>query len=589
MPIVYLSCAWIAGIFLGGRLNLPPALGLIGLLPLSLLFLRKQRKPIILSALAIIAFFTAAAYSWSSLHSVEPDSLQNYNGRGVVSIRGMIASDPDTGDKGTSLELAASEIKLDAGWQTIKGTTRVFVPRYPAYHYGDILLVTGKLEIPSQLADFDYKGYLEQRGIYSTMLFPKIELLDTGRGFKPPAWVYLLRSRLAGTLAQALPEPQASLAQGILLGIRGNIPASVKADFYQTGTTHILAISGMNLGILTGILLGLWMWLLGRRHYIYVWLTLGVIWSYTLLTGMQPPVVRAAIMASVFLAAELLGRQRSAMVALTLAAAIMVGVNPGVLREASFQLSFMAMAGLVWLYPPLQALGRRIVQSRLGESSLMSIICLVSDALAVTLAATIAVWPLVAYYFGIISLVGPLATLLVIPALPAIIITAALTGVFGLLFMPAAQILGFVAWPFLSYMLVTVNVLAKSPLGFVEVGALSTGVIWAYYVLLAIAIALKNYWPKMAGEFKARVNATLGAVSGTPAKWIIPPLLVLAVLTTTAAASMPDDRLHVSFLDVGEGDAILIQKANQKILVDGGPSPQAIDLRLGEKMPFWDR
>ena len=145
------------------------------------------------------------------------------------------------------------------------------------------------------------------------MLYPKIEVLDTGKGFKPLAWVYSLRSRLAQNLTRVLPEPQASLAQGIVLGIRSNIPLSLKNDFARSGTAHLLAISGINLSIMAGILLSMGIWLFGRRHYLYVWLALGIIWLYALITGMHPPVVRGAIMASLFLVAELLGRQRSAM------------------------------------------------------------------------------------------------------------------------------------------------------------------------------------------------------------------------------------------------------------------------------------
>jgi len=74
-----------------------------------------------------------------------------------------------------------------------------------------------------------------------------------------------------------------------------------------------------------------------------------------------------------------------------------------------------------------------------------------------------------------------------------------------------------------------------------------------------------------------------------PTKWIIPPLLVAAIMASVAAATIPDDNLHMSFLDVGQGDAILIQKGNLQVLVDGGPSSQKINLELGQKMPFWDR
>ncbi|MBA7664831.1 ComE operon protein 3 [subsurface metagenome] len=429
------------------------------------------------------------------------------------------------------------------------------------------------------------------------MLYPKIETLEKGKGFKPLVWVYSLRNRLSQTLAEVLPEPQASLAQGIILGKRGTIPSPLKDDFTRTGTAHLLAISGLHLSIVAGILLSLGIWLFGRRRYTYIWLALGAIWLYAILTGMHPPVVRAAIMVSLFLTAELLGRQRSAITALAFAAAVMVGISPQILWTAAFQMSFTAMAGLIFIFPPLQAIGRRVVNSTLGEGGpAVRIANVITDSFSVTLGAVIAVWPLIAYYFGIVSFVGPLATFLALPALPGIIIIGALAGGLGLIALLIAYPIGWLAWLFLSYMLLVVNGFAVLPLSSVEVRSVDTNLIAGYYFALAVVIwlnsnrrKLANLMPK-ANWLKSGATKSSNLVSRLPKRWVIPPLLVIAILVSVAAATMPDDNLHVSFLDVGEGDAILIQTpTHQDILVDGGPSPQAISLGIGKKMPFWDR
>ena len=122
----------------------------------------------------------------------------------------------------------------------------------------------GELRTPPQLDDFDYRGYLAHQGIYTTILYPEIEVLDTGQGFKPLAWVYTLRSHLAQNLSRALPEPPASLAQGIVLGIRGNIPQQLKSDFARSGTAHLLAISGLHLGMVAGFVFMALYFVLGR-------------------------------------------------------------------------------------------------------------------------------------------------------------------------------------------------------------------------------------------------------------------------------------------------------------------------------------
>jgi competence protein ComEC len=370
--LIYLSCAWVAGIFLGSYLNLPLSLSLIGLIPLALLFfIHRQRKPLILTSLGLFTLLAAAAYAYSSLYTIDEGSLRFYNDCGGVELRGMVAGEPDIRDNNTRFKLAVKEIRLGEEWQEVEGTALIFVPRYPAYEYGDVLLVRGEPRTPPRLDDFDYRGYLAHQGIYTTMLYPVIEVLDKGQGFPPLAWVYSLRSHLTQNLARVLPEPQASLAQGIVLGIRGNIPEQLKTNFSVSGTAHLLAISGLHLSIMVGVLVSLGLWLFGRRHYLYIWLALGSVWLYVLITGLHLPVVRGAIMASMFLLAEFLGRQRSAIVALMVAAAIMVGVSPHILGDAAFQLSFLAMAGLVYLFPIFRALGRKAVAARLGEDGMV--------------------------------------------------------------------------------------------------------------------------------------------------------------------------------------------------------------------------
>ena len=585
MSLIYLSCAWVASIFVGSKFNLPLVFVFIGLIPLPLLFLTRQHKKlIILSSLCLVAFFGGAFYSQSSLPTADESRLQFYNDRGTVEIKGLVDRDPELREKTTRLHLSARQIRLGEEWHEVSGTALLFVPRYPSYEYGDVLQVTGKLETPLQLDGFDYEEYLARQEIYSTIFYPEIEILETGKGFRPLEWIYSLRNNLSQTLAEVLPEPQASLAQGIILGIRGNIPSSIKADFTHTGTAHLLAISGLHLSIVAGILLSLGIWLFGKKGYIYVWLALGVIWLYALLTGMHPPVFRAAIMASLFLAAELLGRQRNAITALVFAAAVMVGISPQILWDASFQMSFTAMAGLIFVFPLVQSLFKKAVRATLGEDgAAVSIASFITDSLSISLGAVIAVWPLVAYYFDVISPVAPLATFFALPALPGIIIAGTLAGLLGLIAIPAAQVIAWLAWLFASYMLLVVNVFAAIP--FIGGGSISANLIWVYYLVLALVIWLTNNRRKLVELVPKADNF----ITGLPKKWVIPSLLVVAILVSLTAATLPDDNLHMSFLDISEGDAILIQRGSQQILVDGGPSPQAIALALGEKMPFWDR
>jgi competence protein ComEC len=565
----------------------------LGLLPLLFIPLFPgSREKLIVAGLCFVALLGGALRFPSSLPGGDEQSLCFYNDKGVVEIQGMVAEEPDVRSTFCQLELAAQEINIGGTKREIRGTALIRLPRYPGYHYGDVLQVTGELETPQPFDSFDYRSYLAHEGIHSILYYPQIEVLDSGEGVRLLRWTYALRERLSVSLTKALPEPQCSLAQGILLGIRGNIPYSLNEAFSRTGTAHLLAISGLHISIVIGMVLSLAILAFGRRYSIYIWLALLAIWLYVLLTGMRPPVIRGAIMGSLFLIAEFLGRQRSAIIALAFAAAAMVGVQPGVLWTVSFQLSFLAMAGLILLFPQFQIWGRQVVATSSGDrEALMTTGAMVTDALAVTLAAVTAVWPLVAYYFGIVSLVALPATFFSLSALPAIIVTAGLVAFAGLLVPLLAQVLGWLAWLFLSYLLLIVHGFDALPGSSLELASVSSWQVWCYYIVLAAAVAVVSRRKQLAGSF-SRLASGLKAIipAHLPRKWLIPALLIVAILVWSVVLTRPDDKLHVSFLDIGQGDAILIQTpAQQDILIDGGPDPQKANLELSKKLPFWDR
>jgi competence protein ComEC len=380
--------------------------------------------------------------------------------------------------------------------------------------------------------------------------------------------------------------------------LRGNIPDSLYEAFSRTGTAHLLAISGLHISIIIAMFLSFSILVFGRRRSIYIWLTLAITWLYALLAGMHPPIIRAAIMGSLFLIAEYLGRQRSAIIALAFAAAVMVGVQPHLLWSVSFQLSFLAMAGLILLYPYFQVWGRKGVASLFGaRERIVAAGSIITDGFAATLAAIVAVGPLIAYNFGVVSLVALPATFFSLPALPFIIVTSALVAFVGLLASLAAQILGWLAWIFLSYLVFLVQGFDALPYSSLEVPTVSAWHILGYYAILAGVIAFLNRRNQLA-DFSSRLTSGIKKVAegipkprlGFSTKWLILPLLVVAILVWSVALTAPDDKLHISFLDVGQGDAILIQTPNgQDILIDGGPDLQKINLELGERLPFWDR
>jgi competence protein ComEC len=596
VPLLYISIAWLAGIFIGSLITLP-AWALLLPLPflLSAIFLRNHRRLILTAGFCLLALCGGILRYASSIQVADNSSLQFYNGKGPVIVEGMIADSPET--RTSSMQFRLSAVAVTSGNHAIdvKGDVLVRVPFYREFGYGDTLQLTGKLDSPAQFEDFDYRSYLANKGIYSIMNYPQVHLLRTGRGFEPLSWIYQLRNRLADSLAVSLAEPQGSLAQAILLGLRGNLPDPLVQSFYRTGTTHLIAISGLNLTIILGMLLPLAVRLFGRRNRIYIWVSLSLIWFYTLLTGFPPTMVRAVIMGSIFLLAEMLGRQRNALAAMSFAAATMVAAEPGVLWDASFQLSYLSMLGLVLVSPYLIRFS--LPPAPGANKRLESVKNVLATSFGITLSAIIATWPVTVMDFHSFSLAGAPATFFAMPSFPAIILISMLTAFAGLLWQPLAMLLGWAAWLFLSYFILIVNIFGSIPVANVPAVDFQLWQAVLYYLGLAVALlALKNL-AALLGRVRELVSHVISLIARLRYRSLKPYiyaalalLLVGNILIWTAISSLPDDKLHVTVLDVGQGESILIRTSQgQNILVDTGPDPASACAALGRKLPFWDR
>lgn len=488
MGMVYLASAWLAGIWTASVYPLPwQGAVVISLSALGTGLVWRRQRAFFVTGTCLAAILLGQIRYQTALPAQGPASLSFYNGIGNLETQGWVSAEPDVRDRTINLRIEVSGVKVEGDWRQVRGTALAVVPRYPKHGYGEVLRLTGKLEAPEPFTGFDYPSYLARQGVYSTMAFPRVEVLQGRSGLAPWGWLLSLKERLAGNLAAVLPEPQASLAQGILLGLRASIPKDLMEAFNRSGTTHIIVISGHNLTLLAGYLLRAGQPLLGRRRAL--WLSLVAISLYTLLVGAQPPVLRAAVMAAIFILGAHLGRQRDATIALALAAAAMAAFQPLLLWDVSFQLSFAATAGLIWVAPPLQEWLQRLWPPPSGklQASTVKAHGYLVESLSVTAATTAAVLPLLLVNFQRLPLVAPLVNLLVLPALPGIMLAGALAAGLGFLG-PLGQAVGWVAWPFLAYMAGSVKLLGGLPLAALDVPGFQPGLALAYYSLLGLAL-----------------------------------------------------------------------------------------------------
>ena len=323
----------------------------------------------------------------------------------------------------------------------VDGEVLLYAPLGPTYHYGDRIRGTVRLRDLPPGAPAELRDLLQERGIAATGTAQDLKVLDTGQGNSLRAAVGSARTSVDRALARALDEPLAGLAQGIATGRRGSVQIDLQQALNATSLTHLVVVSGSNVTMLAALLVAALAWLIGRRWAVAA--ALATIGAYTVFVGADAPVVRAAIMAGLFLAARLLGRPTSAVPAIAFAAAVMVAVSPGIVGDLSFQLSFAATAWLALLAPTLQArvqarIGGGAETGDLGARMVQGIL----EIAVVTAIATAATLPLLALHFGRISLIALPANLLVAPAFPFIFLGSLLTGAVGAASTTAGEVVG---------------------------------------------------------------------------------------------------------------------------------------------------
>ncbi len=398
-----------------------------------------------------------------------------------------------------------------------------------------------------------------------------------------------VRARAEAALGRGMPEREATLARGFVLGEDERLDSRTVDDFRRSGLSHLLAVSGQNVALLALLAMPVLAMLGMPLRTRLVWV-LGLIVVYVPLAGAGPSILRAGIMGALSVLATLSGRRASRFYALLVAAVVTLAFGPGIAADVGWQLSFAAVLGILLLAAPL----RGAIENRVGSYGLRR---LAAEGAALTIAATVATAPLIAFHFGAISTTALLANLLALPAVaPAMwlgmLVAAAgqvpglpveaLNAVNALLLAYIAQIAAWCGRPGWAYLHLRPNV--GSLLGSYAM------------IALAIVIALRLGRRRRIAVLRGR-RATIGPKVSRRGGSTKPPgralaasmlalILVLAALVWAATgggaqAQRPLQGLRVSVLDIGQGDAILLQPAGAPaILVDGGPADDGIESEL---------
>ncbi len=581
IPLFWISSAFLLGISLA--LFVPVSAEFwrtsffvcLGLLVLEFLLrqkwsgFKKQSLPLFL----LLAVLAGGGWRYTTIQQkpFTSNDIAYYNDQEKVTISGVVCSDPQHNERSIRFTLCVDRMDRPENID-IKGKLLV-VQRNGEWKYGDRVNISGTPQTPGENEEFSYKEYLAQRGIHSLMEYPYVKWIASGQGGWLKTGLFQLRQAAYQRIQDFLPQPEAGLLSGILLGIETDIPYELEKAFQDTGTAHVVAISGFNMTILAGIFLK------GFRKYLSIWwaalLAILAMALYTVLVGGAPAVARAAVMSCLAMSASLIGRGQSGIYALALTAAVMCLFNPLLIGDAGFQLSVTATLGLVLYAERLMNGFRNLAGKFLPDTLVERITGPVGDYFLFTLAAQVMTLPVVLYHFERFSLTTLLANPLILPVQPLVMILGGIAVIVGLVIPPLGQLLSYIVWIPLYYTNQIVTWLAGISGGVVVLGEVNLLTVVGLYLI----IFFLEHQEKEQGIQVQRKPIILLAV-----------LVAAVFLVWNAVLLKADGQLHIWILDEPNEGVLIVQTPSGKnILINAGERANSLSSELNNHLPVLER
>lgn len=431
----------------------------------------------ILTLAVLLSVWIGGLHTQNHLESLEDGDF----GKVIYEKEVLVVSEAEAGDVKTRYT-----VKTENGNRWLMITSL-----YPKFEYGTKLTITGEVLEPPVFEDFNYKAYLKKESIEAVIYHPDI---DTVKEPSPSVRGSLLslKKRFRENLYSSLPHPHDTIAGAMVLGDGYLIPDRVKEVFSSTGIRHVVAISGLHVTIIGGIVMTLLMSTLTLGRNMSFYFTSIFIILFVIFVGAPPSAIRAGIMATVLLFALKTGKVYSAPRALLFAAILMLLINPLLLiYDIGFQLSFLSVLGIVYMTPHIErGLGRDrsfLEERELSKNKKGGLLSLIS----VSLSAHLSTLPLVAYNFNIVSLSAPIANLLAVPMLPIIMISSMSTALLGSLSETISYLLAIPAYVCLETLIRSTRVLDATSISSIEINIDSFWLILSYSFIAAVTLILE--------------------------------------------------------------------------------------------------
>jgi competence protein ComEC len=500
------------------------------------------------SGALVVAGVLALGVGWSGLHDRGLDtSLLARLAPQRVTIEGVLQTDPSAATFGWSAVAQVHRVEWAEGAASLRSLVWISGDeQIPGARRGDRVRLDGVLRVPD---DRGFASILRHKGI------PAQLGLDEFTRLGPSASAFVrttqsVRGIVGRSIERAFPPKEAGLLLGLLLGDDSELDPALERDFRASGLSHLLVVSGGNVAmVLAPVLAATALLRLPRWPKFAV--GFGAVAFFTVLTGAEPSVLRAGVMACLALVGVLMGRPRTTASILAGAVFALLVIDPWLAWSVGFQLSVTATAGMVALASALaDRLGRFLPRS-------------VATAAGATLSAQLGVTPVLLFYFGEVPLVTLPANLAAFPLVSPSLLLGAVAAGAGLVWLPLGSALATVALVPMRVLEFVADHLGKAPVGYLTADGGAVVLFVGTGVVVAITVWIRTGWrPPRA--------ATVLSLACLP-----------AFVWASALGTGPPAGLTIQVLDVGQGDAILVTSpAGASILVDGGPDERAVATQL---------
>ncbi len=596
-PALYILIPFCLGIALSGPFSIPILYSILAasfFVIISIFFSGNRR--VSHAALFLAVFFTGVSIYLNS-NILPADHLSNFipsDEHNNVIVIGTVVDDPISSltiyhTVRTSFTLKAERFfpKDEASWQRVSGFVRVdiFSKGVQPLSFGNELLLEGTISKPRGLNNpglFNYAEYLELKNIYCCLSVKEdgaVEVL--GSGSAPlkvhynilesiKAAAYKIRHRMRALIDEYLEAPYSGFLKAILIGDRTGLKDKIQDDFIKTGTVHILAISGLHVGLIAAVFLAIFAFLRIPRKANFA-ITAVLLIFYSIIAGSNPPIIRAVIMFAICAIGYLINRDTDILNSLSIAALAILLTNPKELYDPSFQLSFVSVTSIVIFTPVLNNLFSSIMPEDRLRKGLKRAYRYITGGVSVSIAAWLGSFPVIASYFNMISPISIIANLIVIPML--FLLIAASFLFFTLCFVSAYAAIGLARGLQLAEkILFSVNgSLANTAFAYFRTGKPSFEFTALYYMLVSLLVL-----PPTIEFIRLKIRrAHIAAVI----------LLLFNILIWPAVLGNGAGGLKMTVLDVGQGESIFIEFPDGgKLLVDGGRGGEEDRPDMGESV-----